>query len=547
MFENENKGRTNEMERDKPLATGAVMFVNIFAFIVFTLYVQGARSQCQPRDYGKGSVVCVCNATYCDYLGEVSPVPQGQILVFESNKAGLRFSKTTGSADEQSGDPQSHDDTVTIVVDTSKTYQKIYGFGGAFTDAAGINIKSLPKNMQEDIIQSYYTDKGLSYNIGRVPMASCDFSVRQYTYADTPGDFGLANFSLATEDYELKIPLIKRALNVSKNAVWMFASPWSGPAWMKTNGKLYHGGFLIGHPGGPYYKTWANYFVRFLQEYERNGIHFWGLTAENEPTAGFDPTYPFQSLGFTPALQRDFIKFDLGPALEKAGYGPDKIALMILDDMRAFLPLWANLVLKDKDAAKYIAGVAVHWYLDSVTDPARLDETHDAFPDKFILATEACMGDKPWIKEKVQLGSWDRAENYSHDILQDLQHWVTGWVDWNLALDKQGGPNWVKNFVDSPIIVDAEAREFYKQPMYYALAHFTKFLPRGSMRVASRQDSGDGSDLEFGAFKTPEGATVAIVLNPTSSESNIQLKDASRGTTYKKTITPRSIYTFVWW
>lgn len=535
------------MQRNNLFTTGKRMSVKLVAFIVFFSFVEGTWSQCQPRDYGKGSVVCVCNATYCDYLGEVSQVPQGQILVFESNKAGLRFSKTTGTFNEQSGNSQSHDDTVTIIIDTSKTYQKIYGFGGAFTDAAGINIKSLPKNMQEDIIRSYYTDEGLSYNIGRVPMASCDFSVRQYTYADSPGDFALANFSLATEDYELKIPLIKRALNVSKNAIWMFASPWSAPAWMKTNGKLYHGGFLIGHPGGPYYKTWANYFVRFFQEYERNGIKFWGLTAENEPTAGFVPTYPFQSLGFTPALQRDFIKFDLGPALEKAGYGPDKIALMILDDMRVFLPIWANLVLKDKDAAKYIAGVAVHWYLDSVTDAARLDETHDAFPDKFILATEACMGDKPWIKEKVQLGSWDRAENYSHDILEDLQHWVTGWVDWNLALDKEGGPNWVKNFVDSPIIVDADAREFYKQPMYYALAHFTKFLPRGSMRVASRRDSGDENGLEFGAFKTPQGATVAIVLNPTGSERDIQLKDASSGTTYKKTITPRSINTFVWW
>ncbi|KAL3186893.1 hypothetical protein MRX96_004706 [Rhipicephalus microplus] len=535
------------MQRNNLFTTRKRMSVKLVAFIVFFSYVEGTWSQCQPRDYGKGSVVCVCNATYCDYLGEVSQIPQGQILVFESNKAGLRFSKTTGTFNEQSGKSQSHDDTVTIVIDASKTYQKIYGFGGAFTDAAGINIKSLPKNMQEDIIRSYYTDEGLSYNIGRVPMASCDFSVRQYTYADSPGDFALANFSLATEDYELKIPLIKRALNVSKNAIWMFASPWSAPAWMKTNGKLYHGGFLIGHPGGPYYKAWANYFVRFFQEYERNGIKFWGLTAENEPTAGFVPTYPFQSLGFTPALQRDFIKFDLGPALEKAGYGADKIALMILDDMRVFLPIWANLVLKDKDAAKYIAGVAVHWYLDSVTDAARLDETHDAFPDKFILATEACMGDKPWIKEKVQLGSWDRAENYSHDILEDLQHWVTGWVDWNLALDKEGGPNWVKNFVDSPIIVDADAREFYKQPMYYALAHFTKFLPRGSVRVASRRDSGDENGLEFGAFKTPQGATVAIVLNPTGSERDIQLKDASSGTTYKKTITPRSINTFVWW
>ncbi|KAK8788544.1 hypothetical protein V5799_021680 [Amblyomma americanum] len=518
-----------------------------FVLIIVAVFVEGAWSQCQPRDYGKGSVVCVCNVSYCDYLGDLDPAPHGQVLVFESNKAGLRFAKTTGQFRAPSDPPQSQDDTLTIIVDTSKTYQKIFGFGGAFTDAAGININSLPDNMQENIIQSYYSDKGLSYNIGRVPMASCDFSVRQYTYADTPGDFSLANFSLAEEDFQLKIPHVKRALQISKHPVWMFASPWSGPAWMKNNGRLNHGGWLIGHPGGKYYKTWADYFVRFLQEYERNGIEFWGVTAENEPTAGFDPNYAFQCMGFTPESQRDFIKLDLGPALEKAGYGPDKLALMIMDDQRLFLPLWAKVVLSDADAAKYVAGVAVHWYTDSVTNASRLDETHDAFPDKFILATEACMGDKPWIKEKVELGSWDRAENYSHDILEDLQHWVTGWVDWNLALDRQGGPNWVQNFVDSPIIVNADAQEFYKQPMYYALAHFTKFLSRGSLRVASRDDGGNVRRLEYGAFKTPQGSTVVVVLNPTNAERSVQVKEASSGSSYARTLTPRSINTFVWW
>ncbi|CAN7949891.1 unnamed protein product, partial [Ixodes pacificus] len=170
-------------------------------------------------------------------------------------------------------------------------------------------------------------------------------------------------------------------------------------------------------------------------------------------------------------------------------------------------------VLGDADAAKYVQGVAVHWYADEFVGPWVLDKTHDNFPDKFILATEACRGDKPWDKAKVILGSWDRAESYAHDILEDLVHWATGWVDWNLALDVVGGPNWVKNFVDSPIIVNATGTEFYKQPMYYALAHFSKFLPRGSVRIDSRLAGEHRGKLEFGAFKTPENATVFIVLN----------------------------------
>ncbi|CAN8029207.1 unnamed protein product, partial [Ixodes persulcatus] len=130
-------------------------------------------------------------------------------------------------------------------------------------------------------------------------------------------------------------------------------------------------------------------------------------------------------------------------------------------------------VLGDPEAAKFVQGVAVHWYANDYMGPWVLDKTHNNFPDKFILATEACEGWRSSDVEKVILGSWNRAENYAHDILEDLLHWATGWVDWNLALDLSGGPNWANNFVDSPIIVNATGREFYKQPMYYALAHFS--------------------------------------------------------------------------
>ncbi|CAN7939571.1 unnamed protein product, partial [Ixodes hexagonus] len=437
------------------------------------LYLRvGVLPQCQPRDYGKGSVVCVCDASHCDFIGVVQPEGPGVIAAYESNKAGKRFDKTTLSFDEP-GKPNKKGDPITVVIDSSKKYQSIFGFGGAFTDAAGINLQSLPEELQDDLLKSYYSVEGLSYNIGRVPMASCDFSVRQYTYNDVPGNLDMTEFALTTEDFSLKIPYIKKAMSLSEEDVWIFGSPWSGPAWMKTSGKLSGLGQLKGSPGGPYYKAWAKYFVRFLQEYEKNGIKMWGLTAENEPAVGFVPNYRFQCMGFTPSTQRDFIKMDLGPALLEAGYGAGNLTLMILDDQRQFLPNWANVVLRDPGAAKYVQGVAVHWYSDGFVGPWVLDKTHNNFPDKFILATEACNGYKPTDKEKVILGSWDRAENYAHDILEDLLHWTTGWVDWNLALDLMGGPNWVKNFVDSPIIVNATGREFYKQPMYYALAHFS--------------------------------------------------------------------------
>ncbi|XP_013793530.2 glucosylceramidase-like, partial [Limulus polyphemus] len=157
-------------------------------------------------------------------------------------------------------------------------------------------------------------------------------------------------------------------------------------------------------------------FIRFLEAYEAYNISFWGLTTENEPTNGLQYNFSFQCLGFTPESQRDFIKMHLGPSLENAGYGPKKIKMMIMDDQRFLLPKWADVVLSDPEAARYVSGVGFHWYWNEISPPELLDITHNSFPEQFLLATEACEGSWPW--EHVILGSWERAEGYAHDILE---------------------------------------------------------------------------------------------------------------------------------
>ncbi|XP_075747631.1 lysosomal acid glucosylceramidase isoform X1 [Rhipicephalus microplus] len=517
------------------------------AVVKLAALLAAAAAQCQPRDYGRGSIVCVCNATYCDFIGDIGSPPNGTAVAFESSKAGQRFTKTTLLFSEETGSTDNH--VVLLVVDPSRKYQKVFGFGGAFTDAAGINIKSLPANMQDDIIKSYYAKQGLAYTIGRIPLASCDFSTRKYTYDDSPGDLELKNFTLAPEDFNLKIPYIKAAMSVSSEPIWFFGSAWSSPSWMKTSNTLEGRGTLKGKPGGPYYKAWAKYYVRFVQEYERHGIPIWGLTTQNEPTAGFVPGYRWQALGFTPKTQRDFVKLDLGPALAEAGYGAEKLQVMILDDNRIGLPLWADVVLGDPEAAKFVHGVAVHWYLDWLIGPWVLDKVHEHFPDKFILATEACSGFQPIVRDKVKLGSWERAEDYASDILEDLNHWASGWTDWNLALDTGGGPNWANNFVDSPLIVNVTANEFYKQPTYYALAHFSKFLPRGSVRIECHPEQSllrNRAHLEYAAFTTPDSAVVVVVLNKHNKKHALKIKDRSGSHTVEKIIDERSITTLIW-
>ncbi|XP_042296852.1 lysosomal acid glucosylceramidase-like isoform X2 [Sceloporus undulatus] len=313
---------------------------------------------------------------------------------------------------------------------------------------------------------------------------------------------------------------------------------------MKTNEDWKGKGSLKGNAGDQYHKTWANYFVRFLDEYAKHNLTFWAITAENEPTAGLINNYPFQCLGFTAEQQRDFIALDLGPALVNSTH--KDIRLIILDDNRVHLPHWAKVVLSgDSKAYRYVHGIGLHWYLDfiaPITDTVAA--THQLYPDYFLISTEACAGSHFWERDVI-LGSWDRGNQYSRSILSNLNNHVTGWIDWNLALDLEGGPNWVKNFVDSPIIVDTSNDAFYKQPMFYHMGHFSKFIPEGSQRVGLRVlQKYLGSNLEHVAVLRPDGSAVVVVLN--RSGVNVSFGISDEAGLIVSEIPANSIQTYLW-
>ncbi|XP_030640570.1 lysosomal acid glucosylceramidase [Chanos chanos] len=492
--------------------------------------------QCWAVNFGQDSVVCQCNSTYCDSVGQVVVPVLGQYLGFLSSKAGSRLERRHGPIQ-----PNSTGAVLRLTVVPDQKYQRIKGFGGAMTDAAAMNILSLSPGAREQLLQQYFSPDGIEYNVIRVPMASCDFSTRLYTYADSPGDYQLHNFSLAPEDTQMKIPLIQRAQALSQRPLYLFASAWSAPAWLKTNGALTGKGSLKGKAGGREHKTWAQYYIRFLEEYGRYNLSFWALTTGNEPSAGQMTNYSFQALGFTAETQRDWVAMDLGPALHSSPYA--KTQIMILDDQRILLPRWAKVVLSDIRVARYVHGVGVHWYYDRfVPADITLATTHHLYPEYYLFATEACAG---WTSfdRGVRLGSWKRAEDYAHDIIEDLNNYVTGWTDWNLALDPGGGPNWVKNFVDSPVIVDKGRDVFYKQPMFYSLAHFSKFLWEGSQRVGV--STSHHTALESSAFLRPDGTVVLIILNRSDSDIEFEVWDQTLG--YIPTTIPQhSILTLLW-
>jgi glucosylceramidase len=397
-------------------------------------------------------------------------------------------------------------DIAFIRIDPRVHYQEIVGFGGAFTDAAGSVLQKMPAVAQDEILHAYFDPvKGLGYTLCRTHINSCDFSTENYAYDETPGDVDLKNFSIERDNKAL-IPMIKRAQEISHNGFRLFASPWSPPAWMKTNGEMNNGGKLKPEDRD----AWARYFVRYIQEYAKIGIPIWGVTVQNEPAA----KQTWDSCEYTGAEERDFVRDHLGPTIEKSGLDTK---IMIWDHNRDIMYERAKAVLDDPAAAKYVWGVAFHWYGPDLFD--NVQRVHDAWPDKHLLLTEGCQ------EGGVHLNEWAVGERYGRSVIEDLNHWSVGWVDWNMVLDQNGGPNHVGNYTSAPIIANTDTGEISYQASYYYLGQFAKFIRPGAVRVLAAPTS---DSLETTAFVNPDGSTVLVVMNRTELPVRFEVRLGSQ-------------------
>ncbi|KAM3959512.1 LOW QUALITY PROTEIN: lysosomal acid glucosylceramidase-like [Aphomia sociella] len=421
-----------------------------------------------------------------------------------SSKAGLRFEKFTSQLENYLSAGQSHH--TILELDPRTKYQTVEGFGGGMTDAAGINWQKLANpELKQNLIDSYFSEKGLQYNMMRLPIGGSDFSTHAYAYNEYPeNDTQLTNYSLSYEDYNYKIPFIKAASTVSVTPLHIVATTWSPPTWMKDNHQ-YSGTSRLKE----YFQTYADYHTKFIDKYAEEDIPIWAVTTTNEPLDSVMSLARFNTLGWSCRTMGKWINENFGPTMRKSH--PD-IKILGVDDQRFTIPIWFNLLLMEyPEALQYIDGIAVHYYGDISTPPGILKRLSETYEDKFVLSTEACTGAFPWDNPKVDLGSWDRAVIYIVDILENLNSNVVGWIDWNMCLDSQGGPNWVQNYVDSPVIVFPESGQFVKQPMFYAMGHFSKFIPRGSVRI--KVNVVTSPTIDNAAFLTPHNTIVVILHN----------------------------------
>jgi len=417
-----------------------------------------------------------------------------------------------------------------ILINPSQQHQTFVGIGAALTDAAAETFYKLKEDQKKLFMESYYSiDKGIGYSLGRTIIHSCDFSSGSYTYVEE-GDAELKTFNI-DHDREFRLPFTKLAIEAAGGELLMYASPWSPPAFMKTNNNMLQGGKLKPE----FYQPWANYYAKFIKAYEKEGIPIWGLSIQNEPMA----TQRWESCIYSAEEERDFLKNYLGPTLEKEGLGDKKI--IVWDHNRDLLFERANVILSDPEANKYVWGTGFHWYedwKDGTPMYKNVDQVNDAYPDKKLIFTEGC--NERYDLERLEADDPKLAERYGKSMINDFNNGTVAWTDWNILLDETGGPNHVGNLCFAPVHGDTQSGELMFTKTYYYIGHFSKFIRPGAKRLSTGTTA---NHLSATSFLNTDGSIVVVALNDSDSEIDYML--TMEGKTAKLSLPSRGIQTIV--
>ncbi len=429
--------------------------------------------------------------------GELFSAEGKAISVFTTaDSSNLRLSPTGTLRFEASRQPLETE--IFVYVNPSCNFQSFLGIGGAITDASAEVFATLPEAKQQELLEAYFdTGKGIGYSLARTTIHSSDFSSASYTYVKE-GDAALETFDIS-HDREFRIPLLRKALESAGGKLVVYASPWSPPAFMKDNNNMLRGGKLLPE----FNKSWADYFIRFIQAYEKEGIPIWGVTVQNEPMA----TQRWESCIYTAEEERDFLKNHLGPAFRTAGMGDKKI--IVWDHNRDLITHRAGVIFEDPEAARYAWGMGFHWYEPWSGGQPMYDnvaEVHRSYPDVNLLFTEGCADSY----DPGRLFYWPNAEKYGSSMIHDFNNGACGWTDWNILLDMQGGPNHVGNFCFAPVHADTRSGELVFTPSFYYIGHFSKFIRPGAVRVSATPSR---SGLITTSFLNADGKMATIVMN----------------------------------
>ena len=507
------------------------------------------------------SVFCIlCSAVFAGCTAKVSSAH-----VWLTSEAGDKCAEKEAVAFYQIGETPDSVQYAAFVVNPEDRRQVIDGFGGSLTESSAFVLACLTPEQRHAVLEELYGAEGANFSVTRTQIGASDFSVEgKYSLAEQDGDTALLSFSLdrdkegfsrdkypqvRDEQYDL-YQLMHEVWNIKQSqedkTYRIMANTWTAPAWMKENKKYYEreNGF---HRGGAllpkYYQTYANYLARYVEAWRAEGVDIWSVTPVNEPM-GNDGGW--ESMDFWPAVEAEFIGKYLGPTFAQRGLGD--VAIYGFDQNIFEMEPYTDAIYGDEKAKSYTTGMAVHWY-GSTLDcfPEVLDRVHAAYPDKTIFHSEGCidnLGCDAWdgvtdpvlFKESGWFNNdafwWDTiatdwaystqwagdthpqyvpVHRYARYIINGMNHWLTGFCDWNIVLDSIGGPNHVNNFAAAPVMVDYTNDIIYYTPYYYVLKQFSRSMRPGDTVLGVTNPSNER--IYLCATQAADGTIAVNILN----------------------------------
>lgn len=396
------------------------------------------------------------------------------------------------------------------------------GIGGAVTDSAAYVYSLMSEEQKKELIRNYFSSEEMKYGIVRVHMDSCDFSIELYEAMSNPEDTQLKSFSFErTEKY--MIPMLEDAKKEAGGNLKLMLSPWTPPAFMKTNGSRLHGGSIKPE----YRKFWAEYLCRYIEEFEKRGYEVARISLQNEPKA----VQTWDSCVYTAEEEKEFLRDFMYPALQE--HGLEKIEIFIWDHNKERAYERACSII-DEETKKMVSGVACHWYSGDHFESLELLKKR--YPELNLIISESC----------IEYSKFDEADEcvnagrLSHEIIGDLNHGITAFYDWNLLLDEMGGPNHVGNYCQAPFLYDTKEKKLMPQLLQKHFYHFSHFIESGAKRIGFSRYT---DDLDVTAYKNPDGRIIFVLLNRTDEERKAVIR--MNGMVCEVMTLPRAICTGV--
>jgi glucosylceramidase len=483
---------------------------------------------------GKGSTrrMTLLLAAVCLAAAGFTPCRAQQVQVFASSKAGDRLARKPSLRFEP-GKPAA---SPTFRIDDSVTYQEIDGFGASFLEAGLVCLHSLPPGKQEEVLRALFDPgTGAGFTVMKTVMAATDFMSAGpfYSYDDTPGDTELKHFSIQRD---LRpnglITFIKRA---RKYGQFRLEAPMDYPPdWMLTT--VEDRKHQDVNPR--YYGALAQYYLRYLQEYQKHGVFIDYLSLFNEP--GIYTKIPYESI-------RTLYKDHVAPLFQQAGV-KTKLCFAEAEDRESAAANYP-IVLDDPEARKFVPLLPFHGYRWKSSEP--MTSLHKRYPDLKIWQTEVCYSYGSGTPPSMPLPRYDFLDGdfWGNLLVTDLEENSSAWIYWNMISDQTGGPwlvseeheDYPANIQHPVVIIDRKKQQVTYSGLYYYLAHFSKFVRPGSVRVDTQ---GSDEHVRVIAFKTPEGRLVAEVLNSQHVPATVHL--AWHDCDLRVDLQPLSITTLQW-